>query len=90
VERYRIWRLYMAGMAHAFDRGWMTVAQVLALKPLPSGPAPRPWTRAYQYVPQAPVPLSHALDWAMGERLFDCMTVGTHLSGRSPSSTEEV
>jgi cyclopropane-fatty-acyl-phospholipid synthase len=64
AERWRIWRLYMAGMAHAFDRGWMTVAQVLALKPLPGGPAPRPWTRAYQYVPQAPVPLSRKLDWS--------------------------
>jgi len=47
-ERYRIWRLYMAGMAHAFARGWLSVAQVLAIKPLPSGPAPRPWTRRYQ------------------------------------------
>ncbi|MBO0736804.1 MAG: class I SAM-dependent methyltransferase, partial [Alphaproteobacteria bacterium] len=50
IERYRIWRLYMAGMAHAFDRGWLSVAQVLAAKPLPAGPAPRPWTREYQYV----------------------------------------
>jgi cyclopropane-fatty-acyl-phospholipid synthase len=63
IERYRIWRLYMAGMAHAFDRGWLSVAQVLAIKPLPAGPAPRPWTRQYQYVPAAPVPLSGKLDW---------------------------
>ena len=62
-ERYRIWRLYMAGMAHAFDRGWLSVAQVLAIKPLPGGPAPRPLTRQYQYVPEAPVPLTGALDW---------------------------
>jgi cyclopropane-fatty-acyl-phospholipid synthase len=68
AERWRIWRLYMAGMAHAFDRGWMTVAQVLALKPLPDGPAPRPWTRKYQYVPQAPVPLSGKLDWGSVEK----------------------
>jgi cyclopropane-fatty-acyl-phospholipid synthase len=53
----------MAGMAHAFDRGWLSVAQVLAIKPLPAGPAPRPWTRQYQYVPEAPAPLSSELDW---------------------------
>jgi cyclopropane-fatty-acyl-phospholipid synthase len=29
-ERYRIWRMYMAGMAHAFDCGWLSVCQVLA------------------------------------------------------------
>jgi cyclopropane-fatty-acyl-phospholipid synthase len=63
IERYRIWRLYMAGMAHAFDRDWLSVAQVLAIKPLPRGPAPRPWTRQYQYVPEAPVPLAGTLDW---------------------------
>src|SRR5262249_28276848 len=35
IERYRIWRLCMAGMARAFDGGWLSVVQVLALKPLP-------------------------------------------------------
>jgi cyclopropane-fatty-acyl-phospholipid synthase len=30
MERYRIWRIYLAGMAHAFDAGWISVAQVLA------------------------------------------------------------
>jgi cyclopropane-fatty-acyl-phospholipid synthase len=63
IERYRVWRLYMAGMAHAFDRGWLSVAQVSAAKPLPAGPAPRPWTRQHQYLPEAPVPLTGALDW---------------------------
>src|SRR5690242_21604933 len=29
-ERYRIWRLYMPGMAYAFERGFLSVAQVLA------------------------------------------------------------
>ena len=48
-ERYRIWRMYMAGMAYAFDRGFLSVAQLAAVKPLAGGPAPRPWTRAYQY-----------------------------------------
>ena len=57
-ERYRIWRLYMPGMAYAFERGWVSVAQTLTLKPLSNGPAPRPWTRAYQYDPTAAVPLT--------------------------------
>ncbi len=64
VERYRIWRMYMAGMAHAFDRGWLTVCQTLTQKPLPGGPAPRPWTRDCQYsVADPDPPLSHGPDW---------------------------
>jgi cyclopropane-fatty-acyl-phospholipid synthase len=63
VERYRIWRMYLAGMAYAFDRGWLSVCQTLAQKPLAEGPAPRPWTRRYQYEPGAAAPLSHPLDW---------------------------
>jgi cyclopropane-fatty-acyl-phospholipid synthase len=64
AERYRIWRMYMAGMAYAFDRGWLSVCQTLAQKPLAEGPAPRPWTRRYQYEPGAAAPLSRALDWS--------------------------
>ena len=63
AERYRVWRLYMPGMAYAFDRGWLSVAQLLAAKPRDGGPAPRPWTRTYQYVPTAGVPLSAPVDW---------------------------
>ena len=65
-ERYRIWRLYMPGMAYAFDRGWLGLAQVLAAKPNRDAPAPRPWSRAYQYDPAAAVPLSRPLDWREG------------------------
>ncbi|MEJ2432009.1 MAG: cyclopropane-fatty-acyl-phospholipid synthase [Pseudolabrys sp.] len=62
-ERYRIWRVYMAGMAHAFDRGWLSVAQTLAYKPISGRPAPRPWSRDYQYLPgQAPA-IAPALRW---------------------------
>jgi len=25
AERYRVWRMHMVGMAHAFDRGWLSV-----------------------------------------------------------------
>jgi len=63
IERYRIWRIYMAGMACAFDRGWLSLCQTLAQKPLAEGPAPRPWTRAYQYRPQPAPPLSRVPDW---------------------------
>ena len=64
AERYRIWRMYMAGMAHAFDRGWLSVCQVLAQKPLTTGPAPRPWTRRYQYASTVQARLSTGLDWS--------------------------
>ena len=62
-RRFRIWRMYMAGMAYAFDRGLLSVAQVLAVKPTRAGMAPRPWTRAYQYGSGAAVPLTGTLDW---------------------------
>lgn len=46
---YRVWRMYMAGMAYAFERGRLTVGQLLAVKPLVDRPGDRPWTRWYQY-----------------------------------------
>ncbi len=63
VQRYRIWRMYMPAMAYAFDHGWLSVYQVVAQKNLTGGMAPRPWTRSYQYVPNAPVRLNNGLDW---------------------------
>jgi cyclopropane-fatty-acyl-phospholipid synthase len=60
---YRIWTMYMTGMAYAFDRGWLSVAQVLAAKPVEDRPAARPWTRAYQYGASDDPPLSVPLDW---------------------------
>jgi cyclopropane-fatty-acyl-phospholipid synthase len=50
-ERFRVWRIYMAGSAHAFDRGWLSLWQVLAGKPLPDGRLPHPLTREDLYVP---------------------------------------
>ena len=46
---YRIWRIYMAGSAHAFERGWMSVYQVLAGKPTAEGKLGLPGTREYVY-----------------------------------------
>jgi cyclopropane-fatty-acyl-phospholipid synthase len=48
-ERFRVWRIYMAGSAHAFDRGWLSLWQLLAGKPLPDGRLPHPLTRGYMY-----------------------------------------
>ncbi|PZP63853.1 MAG: SAM-dependent methyltransferase [Azospira oryzae] len=50
-KRLRIWRVYLAGCAHAFEQGWVTIQQVLAFKPARAGESPLPWTRAYMYAP---------------------------------------
>ena len=46
---YRIWRIYMAGSAHAFERGWLSVYQVLAGKPRADGALALPATREHIY-----------------------------------------
>ena len=51
AQRYRIWRVYMAGMGFAFDQGWLRLAQVVAYKPALDSMAPRPWTREHVYAP---------------------------------------
>lgn len=48
-QKYRIWRIYMAGSAHAFDRGWMALFQIVAGKPLADGSLPYPFTRDHIY-----------------------------------------
>jgi cyclopropane-fatty-acyl-phospholipid synthase len=48
-EKYRVWRIYLAGSAHAFDRGWLSLWQVLAGKPYADGRLPHPLTREYMY-----------------------------------------
>jgi cyclopropane-fatty-acyl-phospholipid synthase len=50
--RYRVWRIYLAGSAHAFDRGWLSLWQVLAGKPHADGKLPHPLTRDYMYPPR--------------------------------------
>ena len=49
-KRFRIWRIYMAGSAHAFDRGWISIFQILGVKPLESGEILYPMTREHVYV----------------------------------------
>lgn len=46
---YRIWRIYMAGSAHAFERGWMSIYQILAGKPRADGRLELPATREHIY-----------------------------------------
>jgi cyclopropane-fatty-acyl-phospholipid synthase len=46
---YRVWRLYMAGSAHAFSRGHLAVYQALLSKPDSAGEAHLPMTRRDWY-----------------------------------------
>jgi len=48
-KRLRIWRVYLAGCAHAFERNWVTIHQVLAVKDDNPARNPLPWTRDYIY-----------------------------------------
>lgn len=47
---YRIWAIYVAASAHAFQRNWSTLHQILVVKQERLGLTPRPWERRYQYV----------------------------------------
>jgi cyclopropane-fatty-acyl-phospholipid synthase len=67
AERYRIWRVYMAGCAIAFARDWLSVYQVLAGQPAGDGTLARPWTRRHQYVAEAPAVASGLPDWQPAE-----------------------
>jgi cyclopropane-fatty-acyl-phospholipid synthase len=48
-KRLRIWRAYLAGCAHAFGQGWVSIQQVLAVKTGDPKQNPLPWTRDYMY-----------------------------------------
>ncbi|NQD93126.1 methyltransferase domain-containing protein [Pseudomonas sp. CrR25] len=48
-QALRIWRLYLAGCAYGFAHGWMSLHQVLAVKPQADGSHDLPWTRADLY-----------------------------------------
>jgi cyclopropane-fatty-acyl-phospholipid synthase len=50
-KRFRIWRIYLAGSAHGFDRGWMSLHQILAGKPVAGGALGFPLTRDFIYIP---------------------------------------
>ena len=44
-ERFRVWRIYLAGSAHAFERGWLSLWQIAAGRPHEDGRLPHPLTR---------------------------------------------
>jgi cyclopropane-fatty-acyl-phospholipid synthase len=47
---YRVWRIYLAGCAHAFAQNWVSLYQILACKEGTSESLnPTPWSRAYLY-----------------------------------------
>jgi cyclopropane-fatty-acyl-phospholipid synthase len=48
-KKYRIWRIYMAGYALAFQRGWVSIYQVLAGRPTSGGALSAPLTREHIY-----------------------------------------
>ncbi len=51
-KRARIWRVYLAGCAHAFAQGWVNVYQLLAIKPSrgsAGAESPLPMSREYMY-----------------------------------------
>ncbi|HMS79478.1 MAG TPA: cyclopropane-fatty-acyl-phospholipid synthase family protein [Burkholderiaceae bacterium] len=50
-QRARIWRVYLAGCAHAFARGWINIYQLLAVR-ADDGANPLPLTRDYMYGPR--------------------------------------
>lgn len=47
---FRVWRIYLAGCAHAFAQNWVSVYQILACKAgIGEHLNPTPWSRAYMY-----------------------------------------
>jgi len=48
-KRLRTWLIYMAGSAHAFTRGWISIYQLLGVKMQPDGAVPYPLTREHIY-----------------------------------------
>ncbi len=48
-KRYRIWRIYMAGAAYAFERNWLALFQILAGRPGEAGLAAYPYSRRHVY-----------------------------------------
>lgn len=49
-QKYRIWRIYMAGAAYAFQRNWLALFQVLGGKSLDGGRQEYPFNRRHVYV----------------------------------------
>jgi len=48
----RIWRIYLAGCAYAFEQGWISIYQVLATRRAKPGRTELPLTRDWMYGPR--------------------------------------
>ncbi len=48
-KRLRVWLIYMAGSAHAFSRGWISIFQVLGVRATDNGTVLCPLTRSHLY-----------------------------------------
>lgn len=48
-RRYRTWLIYLAGCAHAFEQGWISLHQIVAVKARRPSMAPVTWTREHIY-----------------------------------------
>jgi len=48
-RKLRVWLIYMAGSAHAFARGWISIYQLLGINATSSGVVICPLTRAHLY-----------------------------------------
>jgi len=49
AQKYRIWRIYMAGSAYAFERNWLALFQILGGRPLDDGRQVYPFNRRHVY-----------------------------------------
>jgi cyclopropane-fatty-acyl-phospholipid synthase len=48
-KKFRIWEIYMAGSAHAFETGWLSLFQILVARPDALGRNDYPYKRDYIY-----------------------------------------
>ena len=48
-KKYRVWRIYMAGAAYAFERNWLALFQILGGRPREDGVQEYPFTRRHVY-----------------------------------------
>ena len=48
-KKYRVWRIYMAGSAYAFERNWLALFQILGGRPQADGRQEYPFTRRHVY-----------------------------------------
>ena len=83
-KRTRIWRLYLAGCAHAFERGWVTIQQVLAACKEFNVPCGYPASEKDIELRMKQGFSVFVMNW--GDAGFRTVELGRKLSGRADSS----